>query len=336
MAPTDQTGDTGGAERPQVAQAGAAKPKPSEPLAESREAALEHRDFESIGAALSLLTDKASTIDLDDEELAQEIASLLAIGNRIRSLGKTHSTEMIGPYVDAVKLAVGAHPNPVVIRRLVNQTTVLYHWKKSRLMRWIYLLGRGRPGNAALAGLLMSFISSLILGGLFVWVLEELSPFLFGTGSSESTSFWISTAFASDGTGDTAEKDTVAIFMSFRDVMTLTSSAFLGSVASIVASMTKQSGVPEAYDAGRIFTNAFLKPLIAMIFAIAVFSTLKAGLVTIPGFDHINSSAVAGSNAPGNDEKYMFTLWVIGFLSGFSERFAPKIFEQVGVDKEPV
>ena len=106
-----------------------------------------------------------------------------------------------------------------------------------------------------------------------------------------------------------------------KDLFALLVSAFLGSLASIVISLTskRESANVEVYDPERVFVRAFFKPLIAMIFALAVFSVLKTGLV-----------AVEGLIVSGGGEAHFHVLWVIGFFSGFSERFAPRIFGQVG------
>ena len=95
----------------------------------------------------------------------------------------------------------------------------------------------------------------------------------------------------------------------------------MGSLASIVISLTSQqeSANVEVYDPERVYVRAFFKPLIAMIFALAVFSVLKTGVVTIEGLI-----------VSGGGEAHFHVLWVIGFFSGFSERFAPRIFGQVG------
>lgn len=106
-----------------------------------------------------------------------------------------------------------------------------------------------------------------------------------------------------------------------KDLFALLVSAFLGSLASIVISLTskQESASIEVYDPERVFVRAFFKPLIAMIFALAVFSVLKTGIVTIEGLI-----------VSGVGEAHFHVLWVIGFFSGFSERFAPRIFGQVG------
>ena len=108
-----------------------------------------------------------------------------------------------------------------------------------------------------------------------------------------------------------------------RDVFALLMSAFLGSLASIVVSLTAKTDTPtvQLYDPATVFIRAFFKPLVAMIFALAVFSVLKAGLV-----------AISGLNVSRGGDIQFHSLWVIGFLSGFSERFAPRIFGQVSGD----
>ena len=105
-----------------------------------------------------------------------------------------------------------------------------------------------------------------------------------------------------------------------KDLFALLVSAFLGSLASSVMSLTnkRESTAAELYDPERVFVRAFFKPVVAMIFALAVFSVLKTGIVTIEGL-----------RVSGLGEAHFHMLWVIGFFSGFSERFAPRIFGQV-------
>ena len=114
-----------------------------------------------------------------------------------------------------------------------------------------------------------------------------------------------------------------------EDVFALLMSAFLGSLASIVVSLaaTPEATGPQLYDPASVFIRSFFKPLVAMIFALAVFSVLKTGLVSISGL-----------NVSQGGEIQFHILWVIGFLSGFSERFAPRIFGQVsgGQERPPV
>ncbi len=108
-----------------------------------------------------------------------------------------------------------------------------------------------------------------------------------------------------------------------KDVFALLMSAFLGSLASIVVSLTvtPEPTNSQPYDPATVFIRAFFKPLVAMIFSLAVFSVLKTELVTISGL----------SVSQGGEIQFHM-LWVIGFLSGFSERFAPRIFGQVSGD----
>lgn len=87
--------------------------------------------------------------------------------------------------------------------------------------------------------------------------------------------------------------------------------AFMGGIISILARV--QNFVNDV-DAGPVlvFISVFRKPFLGAAFAVLVFCTLKAGILTVPGVSLDGSVAI-------------FTVWTLGFVCGFSERFASDI-----------
>jgi hypothetical protein len=63
------------------------------------------------------------------------------------------------------------------------------------------------------------------------------------------------------------------------------------------------------FDPLHLFVSATLKPIAASLFAISIYAVLASGFLTITGV------------TVGKGPEYM--VWVVGFLAGFSERFAP-------------
>jgi hypothetical protein len=84
------------------------------------------------------------------------------------------------------------------------------------------------------------------------------------------------------------------------------------------------NGLISVFDPFLVFLTAFLKPLLASVFAIVIFSIFKSGLITLPGISLIDS-----------DEKTRYIIWIMGFLSGFSERFAGDIIARAEASFAP-
>jgi hypothetical protein len=106
-------------------------------------------------------------------------------------------------------------------------------------------------------------------------------------------------------------------FMKMEEVGNLTVAATLGAATSIFVRISELSAV-RYHDPIVLFLNALFKPVIAIIFSIIVYSLLKSGLVTVTGI------ALSG------DETHIkYTVWILGFVCGFSERFATDLIGRV-------
>ncbi|UFN50510.1 hypothetical protein LPC08_07805 [Roseomonas sp. OT10] len=115
------------------------------------------------------------------------------------------------------------------------------------------------------------------------------------------------------GTLPVADAGSIVV-MSKLDVVPLFASAVLGANASIVTRM-EQFGALSSYHPFILTANAFFKPVVALIFALIVYSVLKSGFITLSGVsDYFRDT-------PSN----RYVIWVLGFLCGFSERLASDI-----------
>jgi hypothetical protein len=91
-------------------------------------------------------------------------------------------------------------------------------------------------------------------------------------------------------------------------IVILMCAAFLGSLVSL---LMRLRNLPSevAYHPIQIYVATLFKPLVAIAFALFIYAVMKAGMVSFLGVNIEGAAAVP-------------TLWVLGFLAGFSERFA--------------
>jgi hypothetical protein len=95
--------------------------------------------------------------------------------------------------------------------------------------------------------------------------------------------------------------------MPIAQIIVLVIAAFTGAVVSVCARFSYFREL--AYTAPlSVYLTVAAKPFVSIAFASFVYAIVACGLVTLPGVD----LAGPGGNA---------ILWVLGFLSGFSERF---------------
>jgi hypothetical protein len=85
------------------------------------------------------------------------------------------------------------------------------------------------------------------------------------------------------------------------------SAAYLGGLVSILTRLQSFSKLRD-FDPMFLFLNAFAKPFVGAVFGLFAYAAVKSGLVPL-------DPAVV-------DHASLYSLWAIGFLAGFSERFA--------------
>jgi hypothetical protein len=100
------------------------------------------------------------------------------------------------------------------------------------------------------------------------------------------------------------------------DCMTVMQAAFLGGGVSILARLRDFSSANvRDFEPLFLLWNAIFNPIVAVIFGGFAYAGLKSGLV--PLGDEMVGAATTG-----------YGLWVLGFLSGFSERFTSDIISR--------
>ena len=102
--------------------------------------------------------------------------------------------------------------------------------------------------------------------------------------------------------------------MPLAQIIVLVIAAFTGSIVSVLARFRY------FLDAARtapllVYVTVATKPFVSIAFASFIYAIVACGLVTLPGVD---------LTAPGGE----YIIWVIGFLSGFSERFVQDFVAQ--------
>ena len=87
-----------------------------------------------------------------------------------------------------------------------------------------------------------------------------------------------------------------------------TSTAFLGSIVSVIVRV-RDFLHPGESSPLLLYISVLSKPFVGVTFALLAYCVLKAGLVSFVGVDL------------GSPQGH-YLAWALGFLSGFSERFA--------------
>jgi hypothetical protein len=101
------------------------------------------------------------------------------------------------------------------------------------------------------------------------------------------------------------------IHLAEADAFTVAMAAFFGGVVSVLSRLHEFSKL-RVFDPVFLFCNGLLKPYVGIILGIFVYALLKCGFIVVPG---IEASA-------------QHVWYVLGFLSGFSERFTKDLISR--------
>lgn len=126
-------------------------------------------------------------------------------------------------------------------------------------------------------------------------------------------SMMIGLAMAAVSVQDFAGVRTLLAAFNLSGAPTLTVVAFAGGVASILSRLRSFSRLGD-YDHVLLFLNALLKPFLGMIFALFAFAVWQSGLLPL------DPTVLKDITV----EK----IWTVGFLAGFSERFAKDLISR--------
>ena len=177
-------------------------------------------------------------------------------------------------------------PNLALVQSIFLELVAVRDRTSWGVTRWISFVSGSTPLSAAMSALLVTILVSILIILLLATGHRNLVRDFAGTSALFST--------LTDGT---VELLIIAIH-----------AAFVDSIVSMVARI-QDFLVGSAATPPIIFVSILRKPFMAASFVVLVFAVLKAGLISFPGV------SLTGPSAP-------YIAWALGFLCGFSERFA--------------
>jgi hypothetical protein len=244
-----------------------------------------------------LETLRQATLDLLGKPLAPDFAAYAASLPRALDRAATSDEKLRGRILDQIEMLIAAfkvsEPDDGLIAELVANLREVHAEARSgfegRVLRW----AGGSPLWAALFGAMFSVGATIYL--LFAFVLM--------------ISNYMKQEFSLD--------PLVFTFMAF------------GAIGGAVTSVLTRLGDFAAMGRAKIelvFLNALVKPIVAVFLSITVVALFASDAVNIAGFDIQVAKIV-----PGTPDylKQLAIFWSVGFLSGFSERFARDVVGRV-------
>ena len=228
---------------------------------------------------------QAGEVENANPEVLEELSAALKLAQRIRSR--------------EVEIRDATERLSFVFDCLVRSTPLLVLARDARLQLQIDVYKKSGLVSRILAGISdgssVGLVLSALVSSLVVW-----------TGIAIAIDFLVSQiALARD-----------IFFMDGRPLAVISSAAFVGGVVSIATRLREFSRVRDL-DPFAMFWTAMLKPLIGVILSCFAFATIAGDVVSFP----ILGMSPSGSPGLGSLQS-LYVLWMIGFLAGFSERFA--------------
>ena len=226
-----------------------------------------------------------------DEDVQAEFANLVAL---LVEMPRKSVKESRIFFELAFDLLAAKEPNLSLVRSIRQELSNVNDRTSGGIVRYISFI----CGGTRLSAVISALITVILLSVLIVWVMITSHRALLQSAAGTS----VLMSMLSDGS---VELLIVAIH-----------AAFVGGVVSIVARV--QDFVDgNALSPPLVYISVLRKPFLAASFVVLVFSALKTGLVAFTGVDFTSPAA-----------PYM--AWVVGFLCGFSERFAQDFVMSAG------
>ncbi|MET4198734.1 hypothetical protein [Bradyrhizobium sp. LA6.12] len=247
------------------------------------------------------------------DDVAEMISAAFGVGERIRSR-KMYIEAALQRLQFVVSCALQEKPQLVLARDELLRIQLEISQNSGYIGGRIARLSGGSSTVMVLAALL----ASLLLWGLAVVGVRLLLDGLvldFFRFRLQLTSGLVSDLFKN------------VFFMDQRALLVIVSAAFLGGVVSIATRLGEFAKV-RGLDPFAMFWTAMLKPLIGVTLSVFILAALSGEIVGLGllGKDPLglvkNDQAIAIGDAGTLSAKTAYILWVIGFLAGFSERFA--------------
>jgi hypothetical protein len=226
----------------------------------------------------------ALSLNKPNDEVAEESAAALRLAQKIRSrdIFIPNASARLGFILDCLKKKP---PSLILARDARLQMQIEVYSKSGLVSRALAKISDGSSVGLVLTALVASTI---------IWAIMALL---------------IHAAVNKFDKGLTSD----IFFMNGRALVAISSAAFVGGVVSIATRLKEFSRVRDL-DPFAMFWTAMLKPLIGVVLSFFILAALEGGVVTF-SFLKTDKLSDPQSNA-------LYVLWMMGFLAGFSERFA--------------
>jgi hypothetical protein len=222
-------------------------------------------------------------------EIAEELTLTLGLAQRIR----TGNCPIESAYsrINFVFDCLLSNPSKLVEargERLQLQFDAYRH--SGGLTKVLAVLSAGNPTGVLIIALLASFAFWTVVAVGIRWIVS-----------------------LDEGIGKELGKN--IFFMNGRALAAISSAAFIGGVISIAIRLREFSQARDLDPFG-LFLTVMFKPLIGVVLSWFLFATLAGEVI---GIGFLDKNTFALEPIP---DKAMYVLWILGFLAGFSERFA--------------
>ena len=218
-----------------------------------------------------------------DENIQAEIADLFRLLAEMPP--KTVASNRV--YFEmAFDILAAEQPNLLLAKSIRFQLAAINDRSVRGITRWISYVSGNTPLNAALSAVISTFIVALLVLVLIVSGHQAILRAMAGTSALLGS--------LDDGS--------VAV------LLIAIHAAFVGGIVSILARIDDFLSI-HAVSPPLIYISIVRKPFLAASLVVLVFAVIRGGLITVHGVDF------TGPAAP-------YLAWAVGFLCGFSERFA--------------
>lgn len=193
----------------------------------------------------------------------------------------------------ALDILAADRPNIALARSIRLELAIIQDKMSYGITRYVSYICGSTPLNAAIAALLTTIFLSLVI----LWVMLTGHRILLQSIAG-------SELFSSLANGSVA-----LLIIAIH-------AAFVGGIVSILARIQDFLSRP-TISPPLLYISILRKPFLAAAFVVMVYSVLRVGLVSFPGV------SFTGPEAP-------YMAWALGFLCGFSERFAQDFILSAG------
>jgi len=246
------------------------------------------------------------------DDVADVISAALGVGERIRSRN-LYVEDALERLQFVVACALEEKPQVILARDELLRMQLEISQNSGYIVGRLARLSGGSPTVMVLSALLTSLFlwGAMVVGVRILLDGRVLDFFSFHIQFSDRVSRLFANVF----------------FMDQRALLVIVSAAFLGGVVSIATRLSEFAKV-RGLDPFAMFWTALLKPLIGVTLSLFILAALSGEIVGLGflGKDPLglvkHDQAIAIGETGTLTARTAYILWVIGFLAGFSERFA--------------